>query len=297
VKFLSKISDISFPATCIKQMATPAPPPMMMVDPSALTLSSQVANTRADLLNAGANNTSAVLQSGSGDTQTLLQTACGDTASIIAATERQSFHTQAGVDRAAIATGNAIGSGFFETRGLMNGGAAENRATTNINGIESRGLLHSNFFENRVALNNGFTSNLLASKDTQLGICQSEGKVRHELSNVAGLLSGQISASREAISGLVGNLALQNQLEMSKYFAISERENNKQFALATLAASQNAAKIQEELAECCCEIKETVNSTANATQALIQASETNRIREELASAQQENLYLRLRPVT
>ena len=276
-------------------MSAPAPP-MMMIDPSAMNLSSQVSNTRADLLNAGANNTSAVLQGASGDTQTLLQTACGDTANLIAASERQSFHTQAAIDRNGIAQANNINGGFFETRGLMNGGAVENRATTNLNGVESRSLLHSNFFENRVAQNNGFTANLLATKDAQLATCISEGKVRQELSNVAGLLSGQISVSREAITGLVGNLALQNQVELSKYFAISERENNKQFALATLAASANAAKIQGDLAECCCEIKETVNSTANATQALVQASETNRVREELASAQQENLYLRLRPV-
>jgi hypothetical protein len=275
-------------------MSAPAAPMMMMMDPNPMNLCGQISNTRADILAAGANNTSAVLQSGSGDTQTLLQTACGDTAAIIAATERQSFHTQAGSDRNAFAQANANSAGFFESRNVMNLGAAENRATTNLNGVESRGLLNSNFFEARNTLNNGFTANLLAAKDAQLAIAISEGKVRNEISEVSGLLSGQISASREAISGLVGNLALQNQLELSKYFAISEREMNKQFALATLAASQNAAKIQADVQECCCEVKAVVNSTASVTQGFIQASEANRVRDELANARQENLFLRLR---
>ena len=272
-----------------------APPSMIMSEDPSANLSAQISNTRADILNGGANNTSAVLQRGSADTQTLLQTACGDTAAVIAATERQSFHTQAAVDRSAIANANTASSGFYESRNLMQNGAVENRETTNVNHVEARGLVNNNFFELRNAINNGFTANLLASKDAQLAIAVSEGNVRREVSDVAGLLNSQLTSTKEALSGLIGNLALQNQLEMSKYFAIAERENNKQFALATLAASQNAAKISSDLAECCCEIKEAVNSTADVTQALISASETNRVRDELAQAQQDNLVLQIHP--
>lgn len=239
-------------------MSSPAPS-MMVMDPNAINLAGQVANTRADLLNAGANNTSAVLQGQSGDTQTLLQSACGDTASIIAAAERQSFHTQAQVDRQGHGVGQAVAAGFFETRA-------------------------------------GTTANLLATKDAHLATAYSEGKLANSLTAVSGALAGSIAETRESVKGLVGNLALQNQVELSKYFAISEREINKQFALATLAASENAAKIQAQVAECCCEVKAVVNSTAGDTQNLIQATEANRVRESLAAAQQENLYLRLRPV-
>ena len=283
------------PRYMYKQMAAPAPPAMIISEDPASNLALNVANTRADVLNAGANNTSAVLQRGSADTQSLLQAACGDTAAVIAATERQSFHTQAQVDRNGIANGDAAASGFFESRNLLQSGAVENRETTNVNHVESRGLLNSNFFELRNALNNGFTASLLAAKDAQLATAVSEGNVRRQVSDVAGLLNSQLTLTKEALSGLIGNLAIQNQLEMSKYFAIAERENNKQFALATLAASQNAAKIQEDLAECCCEIKETVNETANATQALVQATETNRVRDELAQTQQNNLVLQINP--
>jgi len=272
-----------------------APPSIIMSDDPSVNLANQVSNTRADLLNAGANNTSALLQRESADTQTLLQTACADTASVIAATERQSFHTQASIDRNAIAQASVATSGFYESRNNFQSGSAENRETTNLNHVESRGLLNSNFFELRNALNNGFTANLLAAKDAQLAIAQSEGSVRRQVSDVAGLLNSQLASTKEALSGLIGNLALQNQVEMSKYFAIAERENNKQFALATLAASTNAAKIQEDLADCCCEIKDSVNSTANVTQALVSASETNRVRDELAQAQQNNLVLQINP--
>ena len=267
----------------------------MSVEDPSLNLSVQVSNTRADLLNAGANNTSAVLQRGSADTQTLLQSACADTGSIKAATERQSFHTQAAVDRSSINQGEATNAGFFETRNQSQNGAIENRGTTNVNHVEERALVNNNFQELRNVVNNGFASNLLASKDTQLAIALSEGSVRRQVSDVAGALNSQLSSTKEVLTALIGNLALQNQLELSKYFAIAERENDKQFALATLAASTNAAKIQSDLAECCCEIKLAVNSTANDTQALVQASETNRVRDELAASQQENLVLQINP--
>jgi len=238
-----------------------APPAMMVMDPSAMSISGQIGNTRADVLGSGAANTAAVLASSGSDTQTLLQTACGDTASIIANNERTSFHTQAQVDRQGHGQNNLLAAGFLEGRSLANA---------------------------------GFTANLLAAKDAQLATAIAEGKVLANLTAVNGAVIGAIAESKESVKGLVGNLALQNQVELSKYFAIAERENNKQFALATLAASQNAAAIASQLEECCCEIKATVNSTANDTQALIQAQEANRVRDALAASQQENLFLRLR---
>ena len=240
-------------------MATP--PAMMVMDPSAMAISGQVANTRADVLGSGAANTAAVLSSAGADTQTLLQSGCGETASIIANNERTSYHTQAQVDRLGHGQTNLLAAGFLESRSLANA---------------------------------GFTANIVATKDAQLATAISEGKMLNALTAVNGSLTAAVASSREALSGLVGNLALQNQVELSKYFAIAERETNKQFALATLAASQNAAAISAQVAECCCEVKAAVNSTANDTQALIQAQEANRVRDALAASQQENLFLRLR---
>ena len=257
-------------------------------------LSSDISNVRADVLNAGANNTSAVLQAQSAETQNVLQNQCGTTASVIAASERQSYQTQSAVDRSGYNQREATNSGFFESRNLVQGGAIENREATQVNHVESRAQLNNSFFELRNAINNGFTAGLLASKDTQLAIATSEGSVRRQVSDVAGLLNSQLASTKEALTGLIGNLALQNQLELSKYFAIAERENNKQFALATLAASTNAAKIESDLAECCCELKSAVISSANDTQALVQANETNRVRDELEQSQQDNVVLQVR---
>jgi len=238
-----------------------APPAMMVMDPSAMSISGQIGNTRADVLGSGAANTAAVLASSGADTQTLLQTACGDTAAVIANNERTAFHTQAQVDRLGHGQNNLLAAGFLEGRNLANA---------------------------------GFTANIVATKDAQLATAIAEGKMLNAITAVNGSLTAAVASSREALSGLVGNLALQNQVELSKYFAISERETNKQFALATLAASQNAAAISAQVAECCCEVKAAVNSTANDTQALIQAQEANRVRDALAASQQENLFLRLR---
>lgn len=275
---------------------SPSPTPMVVVDQSPMNLAEQVASTRADVLFSGANNTSAVLQKTSGDTQTLLQSGARDTADVISTGERQSFHTQAAVNRSGINQGLASSAGFFENRGLVNGSAAENRATTNLNGVEGRGASNQNFFENRNALNNGFAANLLAAKDSQLAIALSETQVRQDISNLSGLISGQLKVSKESVEGLVSGFALQNQVELSKYFALSERELSKQFALATLAASTNAAAIQEQMADCCCEIKDAVNSSATDTQVLVQTSDTNRVREDLAAVQLENTIQQITPV-
>jgi hypothetical protein len=253
----------------------------------------EISNARGDILSAGANNTSAVLQQGSANAQSLLQAACGGTASVIAATERQSFHTQAGDDRNSNAQASQAAGEFFESRGLIQGGAAENREATNVNHVESRQLNNSNFFELRNSIANGFTANLLAAKDAQIAIMQSEGSIKHQVSDFAGLLTNQLIHTKESLVSLVGNLAIQNQLELSKYFAISEREMNKQFGLATLAASQNAAKIEADVEKCCCEIKEVVNCTAGETQAFVQAAEANRVKDELIRAQSENVVLQI----
>lgn len=238
-----------------------APPAMMVMDPSAMSLSNQIGNTRADVLGSGGAQTAAVLASAANDTQAVLQSGCGETASIIANNERTAFHTQAQVDRLGHGQNNLLAAGFLEGRTLANA---------------------------------GFTANLLEAKNAQLATAVSEGKVLHNIAVGNGVLAASIAESRESVKGLVGNLALQNQVELSKYFAIAERETNKQFALATLAASQNAAAISAQVAECCCEVKAAVNSTANDTQALIQATEANRVRDALAASQQENLFLRLR---
>jgi glutamine synthetase type III len=71
-------------------------------------------------------------------------------------------------------------------------------------------------------------------------------------------------------------------------------EQSKWFALAEKTAMINKCELEAKLAACCCEIKEVVTGTANATQSLIQATEATRVRDALSAATTENAILRLR---
>jgi hypothetical protein len=71
-------------------------------------------------------------------------------------------------------------------------------------------------------------------------------------------------------------------------------ESSKWFALAEKTAMTNKLDSDAKLAACCCEIKEVVVGTANATQSLIQSNESTRVRDALSAAVAENSILRLR---
>jgi len=78
-------------------------------------------------------------------------------------------------------------------------------------------------------------------------------------------------------------LAKDSLLEQSKWFALAEK-----------TAMVNKLDTDAKLAACCCEIKEVVVGTANATQSLIQSNESTRVRDALSAAVAENSILRLR---
>ena len=71
-------------------------------------------------------------------------------------------------------------------------------------------------------------------------------------------------------------------------------ENSKWFALAEKTAMVNKCDLEAKMAACCCEIKEAVIVTANATQSLVQTNESSRVRDALSAAVAENSILRLR---
>lgn len=84
------------------------------------------------------------------------------------------------------------------------------------------------------------------------------------------------------------------QLQAAVNLKDSFLEQSKWFALAEKTAMLNKCELADKLAACCCEIKEAVTGTANATQALIQTTEATRVRDALAVAATENAILRLR---
>lgn len=95
----------------------------------------------------------------------------------------------------------------------------------------------------------------------------------------------QVEATRN--TGAIQLQAATNQKE-------SLLEQSKWFALAEKTAMVNKCDLADKLAECCCEIKGVVNSTAKETQQLIAAQEAARVRDALAAANTENLFLRFR---
>jgi 23S rRNA pseudoU1915 N3-methylase RlmH len=89
-----------------------------------------------------------------------------------------------------------------------------------------------------------------------------------------------------------------NSKEAAMQAAINSKEglleNSKWFALAEKTAMVNTAQLAAKMAECCCEIKETVINTSGATQSLFQTTETARVRDALAATIAENAVLRSR---
>lgn len=236
-----------------------------------MAVSEKVADGRADILNAGANNTTSILQDANANTSALMSQGCGETAAIVANNERNAYHTQAFVDRGFHALGARSEAGFFETRSLING---------------------------------GFTAALLAAKDGEIATHKAACDIKALVAEGASAAVLESRRVKSELADLMGSFQLQSQaaaganataiqLQAERLAAASRLENDKQFALATLAASKNKEELSAQIAECCCEVKEVVNSTASATQALIQATETARIRDALASANNENLILRL----
>lgn len=105
-------------------------------------------------------------------------------------------------------------------------------------------------------------------------------------------LQAAMNAKDAALQAAVNakELAIQSSLQAKE----SLLENSKWFALAEKTAMVNKCELESKLAACCCEIKESVIGTANATQSLIQSNESARVRDALSAAVAENSILRLR---
>lgn len=98
--------------------------------------------------------------------------------------------------------------------------------------------------------------------------------------------------------GAVQLEAAKNKADLQLQAAVNQKdsflEQGKWFALAEKTAMVNKCELADKLAACCCEIKEAVAGTAQATQALIRDTEASRVRDALSAATTENAILRLR---
>jgi hypothetical protein len=131
---------------------------------------------------------------------------------------------------------------------------------------------HSNNFARLAAQGeNGFYRTGVAIKELGFQASQNFGAVQLEACKNTGAIQLQAATNHK-----------DSLLEQSKWFAIAEK-----------TAMVNKCELADKLAECCCEIKGLVNSTAKETQSLIASQEAARVRDALAAATNENLFLRL----
>lgn len=181
---------------------------------------------------------------------------------------------------------------------------------------EAIGTVDKDIFKSEISLGKdigaGFASSNLYAANNYARLSEQNCGIKETVAAYGNRSSDQHAALARDICGLGKEVTLQAathygsiQLEASKNTAAiqlqaalnhkeSLLEQSKWFALAEKTAMVNKCELEAKLAACCCEIKEVVVGTANATQDLIQKVDTTRIRDSLAATATENAILKLR---
>ena len=227
------------------------------------------------------------------DTTAILQGQAGTNIANMAANERLSIAVDDTVDKHSLALREAI-----ERNGTWNASSTERTATATALAVDRNGaaaiasternggVIATSIQresgqiqtaqeriagETRAVLATNNTAAALLGKDIQLEICDTTGKLSLQASSNAGKV----------------------ELDISKVKAALEYQASQNTAAVQLEAVKNKAALSAQLAECCCELKQTVGAAAQETQKVLQEIENNRIRDALAAANTENLIARL----
>lgn len=107
--------------------------------------------------------------------------------------------------------------------------------------------------------------------------------------------ANQLATEKTAAAGVLATEknASANQLANRLDFANTQNLLISGFKDGRYDAAVNTAALQAALAECCCEVKELIREDGGKTRDLVAANEAARIRDDLAAAREENLFLRL----
>jgi hypothetical protein len=290
---------------------------------SVAVVRDKVADARADVLIGQGAHTSAILRD-----------ANVNAANVISSVDRNAFAGMAQTDKFGLAglqtthseadrLGGQASTIAWNQAGITGAGFAESRAQVG----DSFGRLaaqgENGFYRTGVALSAGFSDIGRGVSDSYARLSEQNCGIKEtvaaygnrtsdQTATVLATLSGQHANITRDIATAADRLGLQAatqygslQLEASKntrdiqmQAACNAKESlleqSKWFALAEKTAMVNKCELEAKLAACCCEIKETVTGTANATQALIQATDAARVRDALAAAATENAILKLR---
>jgi hypothetical protein len=214
-------------------------------------------------------------------TSTLLNTT-NATASIISDSQRVAFSTKDSIDKQSIANREAI-----ERTGAANGAATERIGLAAITSVERNGTANTLATERNGSFNNLTTERTTA--DLKHSIQQIAGETRNILHthNTQALLS-----HKDVLLEMAKNSCALERQASDNYAAI-QLEACKNKASLELEALKNKESLAAQMAECCCEIKESIISSAATTQLLVRDIESNRVRDALNASNTENLILRL----
>ena len=192
--------------------------------------------------------------------------------------------------------------------------------------IANRDAIERNADWTRDAVDRSSTAILLATERTGAAAVHATERSTNELSTMVTHNSGEIKTAQQAIAGETRKQLSENHIEVitsSKDIVINDNQNTGKILLQAsqnfgkeeldiaavrakleIQAAQNVASVQLEalknknsisaqLAECCCELKQIVQNSAQTTQQVLQEIENNRVRDALAAINTENLITRL----
>ena len=192
--------------------------------------------------------------------------------------------------------------------------------------IATRDAVERNADWARDAVERNSTNIALAVERTGAASVNATERSTNELSNLFVHNAGEIKVAQQAIAGETRKQLSENHIEVitsGKDILINENKNTGKILLQAstnfgkgeldiaavktrleIQAAQNVAQVQLEalknknsisaqLAECCCELKQIVQNSAQTTQHVIQEIENNRVRDALAAINTENLINRL----
>jgi hypothetical protein len=97
--------------------------------------------------------------------------------------------------------------------------------------------------------------------------------------------------NKEGLASQAAQNYANSQIELLKSKDALALQTAQGFAASQLEASKNTSSILDKLAECCCEVKETVLTTSAATQDAVKNSELAAVRQQLTAEQTKNYIL------
>ena len=221
-----------------------------------------------------------------------------DVSNLKSATDAQFFNNADRIDRSTSELKGSVTSGFYAD--AMIGKETQRELAMGVGSIEKQAANNTSYLQREIDHHHLHAERRHGEfrKDyfEQVGLhnrhhAQDIGRV--ELQAAQNYANIQIEAlkNKEALGMQAAQNYANSQIELLKTKDALALQAAQNYAASQLQASTNAASIADKLAECCCEIKETVLTTSSATQDAIKASELASVRQQLTAEQTKSFIL------